>query len=139
MESYLQVGVKAFLKNKSNKYLMLRASLKKYPEIKQVWGIVGGRINPGTPLIENLKREIKEETGLTLKGEPKLIAAQDILGVYNYPGRHVVRLTYIAEATGKLKIDKEEVDEFGWFTVEEMKKLSNIETYLKELFNKGIV
>src|SRR3989344_8931904 len=90
----LQVGVKILLKNKDGKYLLLRRSLKKYPEIQGRWDIVGGRINPGSTLLENLKREVKEETGLTLTGTPRLLAAQDIL---RNNGRHVVRLTYLGD------------------------------------------
>lgn len=74
----LQVGVKILLKNKEGRYLLLRRSLEKYPTATGRWDIVGGRIEAGKNLTENLKREIKEETGLELIGEPKLIAAQDI-------------------------------------------------------------
>src|SRR3990167_1376930 len=91
----LQVGVKAILRNEEGKILLLRRSQAKYPDVKgDVWDIVGGRIEPGTPLLDNLRREIREETGLQLQGVPKLIAAQDIL---KNPEKHVVRLTYIAE------------------------------------------
>jgi len=43
----LQVGVKILLQNQKNKYLLLRRSLEKYPEIQGRWDIVGGRINTG--------------------------------------------------------------------------------------------
>lgn len=94
----LQVGVKVVLKNSSGKYLLLRRNAKKYPEVGAIWDIVGGRIAPGQTLLENLKREVQEETRLFLTREPTLIAAQDILRV---PGRHIVRLTYIGEAEGE--------------------------------------
>ncbi len=58
----LQVGVKALLKNSAGKYLLLRRNPEKYPEVGATWDIVGGRIDPGTPLFENLKREVYEET-----------------------------------------------------------------------------
>jgi ADP-ribose pyrophosphatase YjhB (NUDIX family) len=88
----LQVGVKVLLKNKAGKYLLVRRNPKKYPEVGPKWDIVGGRINPGSPLFDNLKREVREETRLDLTTRPRLAAAQDILRV---PGRHVVRLTFI--------------------------------------------
>ncbi len=131
----LQVGVKALLRNKEGKYLLLRRSPDKYPEAGAIWDIVGGRIDPGSALIENLKREIKEETGLELNDEPKLIAAQDILRV---PGRHVVRLTYTAHIDGEPQLDKDHT-EFKWFTREELKTLENLDGYFKELLDKGIV
>ena len=98
----LQVGVKILLKNKEGKYLLLRRSLEKYPEIKGRWDAVGGRIEPGTSLMDNLRREVREETALTIVGMPTLIGGQDILRV---PGKHIVRLTYMGEAEGEIVLD----------------------------------
>ncbi|MBI4085777.1 MAG: NUDIX domain-containing protein [Candidatus Liptonbacteria bacterium] len=131
----LQVGVKALLQNKEGKYLLLRRSPDKYPEAGAIWDIVGGRIDPGSPLLENLKREIKEETGLDLTDEPKLIAAQDILRV---PGRHVVRLTYTARIDGEPRIDADHT-EYKWFTGTELKNLENLDGYFKELLDNGTI
>lgn len=131
----LQVGVKILLKNKEGKYLLLRRSILKYPEVKSRWDIVGGRINAGDTLIKNLKREIFEETGLKLVGIPKLIFAQDIL---RKAGHHVVRLTYVGEAKGKIKLDKEENDMYEWFSSKELKKLKDLDIYLKELLKSKI-
>ena len=73
----LQVGVKIILENSEGKFLLLQRNLDVYKEVKKndSLDIVGGRINIGTPLLENLKREIFEETKLELKEEPKLLAA----------------------------------------------------------------
>lgn len=132
----LQVGVKVLIKNKSGKYLLVLRSILKYPEVKQPkWDIVGGRIIPGTPLLENLKREVKEETGLAFLGAEKLLAAQDILRV---KGKHVVRLTYLGKAKGKIKLDEEENTEYKWFSLKEMKKISkkNLDIYFAEVLKK---
>lgn len=129
----LQVGVKILLRNAEGKYLLVRRSLEKYPEVgDHQWDIVGGRIDPGVPLINNLKREIKEEVGLNLVNEPRLMAAQDILRI---SGRHVVRLTYIGEIHGEPKLDLDEHSEYGWFTLHEMKKLEGLDLYFKEVLN----
>lgn len=125
----LQVGVKAILKNKEGKILLLKRSAEKYPEVKNPWDIVGGRIAPGTNLLENLKREIKEETGLELQSLPKLLAAQDILRV---PERHVVRLTYLAEVDGLPKLNEEHT-EFGWFSLQEIKQKAMLDEFSKEI------
>jgi 8-oxo-dGTP diphosphatase len=132
----LQVGVKILLKNNEGRYLLLRRSLEKYPEIEGRWDIVGGRINPGTPLIENLEREIREETGLSLSGKPRLVAAQDIL---RSPERHVVRLTYLGEASGNLVLDTSENDLCRWYSKEELLKLDDMDVYFKELLTSGIL
>ena len=133
----LQVGVKALLKNKEGKYLLLRRNPKKYPEVGPKWDIIGGRIHPGSPLLENLKREILEEAGLNYQGTPKLVAAQDILKLAD---KHVVRLTYIGEMDGEPKIDEEHL-EARWFTAEEIKAMDvkDLDGFFKELVDKEIV
>ena len=129
----LQVGVKILLKNGEGKYLLVRRSLTKYPEVgDHQWDIVGGRIDPGFPLLDNLKREIKEEVGLDLTNEPRLVAAQDILRI---PGRHVIRLTYIGEIHGEPKLNLDEHSEYGWFTLEEIENLQGLDLYFKEVLN----
>jgi len=117
----LQVGVKILLKNSEGKYLFVRRNPKKYPEVGPKWDIVGGRINAGSPLLENLQREIKEEVGFIYTGNPRLVAAQDILKV---PGKHVVRLTFLGELDGEPKIDEEHL-EAKWFSVKEIEKIDS--------------
>ncbi len=126
----LQVGVKALLKNKDNKYLFLRRNPEKYPGLGNSWDIVGGRIEPGTPLLENLKREIKEETKLILEKTPHLVAAQDILR----PNKHVVRLTFVGEIDGEPVLDQDHI-EYKWFSLEELKTLENLDSFFKELLD----
>ncbi len=135
-EIKLQVGVKALLQNKEGKYLLLRRSLEKYPEIQGRWDIVGGRIDPGTTLIENLKREIREETNLELTGEPMLIAAQDIIPNSE---KHVVRLTYIGKAEGGVKLDTSENDMYQWCTLGEIEGMEGVDRYFRELLDRGVV
>ena len=132
----LQVGVKVLLKNQEGKFLLLRRNPKKYPEVGAKWDIVGGRIEPGSALLDNLKREIKEETGLELTQEPELIAAQDILRV---PGRHVVRLTYTANIEGEPKLDGDHT-EFQWFTLQKIKTLSaqELDVYFGALLEQNL-
>ena len=123
----LQVGVKILLKNKDGKYLVMLRSAEKYPEAGAKWEIAGGRIDPGTSLIENLRREVMEETGLSITGEQKLITAQDILK----PHKHIVRLTYSGFADGEVKLSDEHI-EYKWLTLQEIYKLEPIDTYTKE-------
>jgi 8-oxo-dGTP pyrophosphatase MutT (NUDIX family) len=82
--------------------------------------------------MENLKREVIEETGLVLVGVPKLISAQDILK----EDKHVVRLTYVGQAAGKIKLSDEH-DKYEWFSVEELKTLENLDKYIAEIL--GII
>jgi len=129
----LQVGVKILLRNKEGKILLLQRNLEKYPEIKKndSLDIVGGRINIGVSLLENLKREIFEETKLSLSLEPVLIAAQDILR----PNKHVVRLTYVGVVEGEPVLDEDHTS-YKWLTIEEVKNEEGLDQYFKEVLEK---
>ena len=84
-----------------------------------------------------MKREIKEEVGLDLVDDTRLIAAQDILRV---PGRHVVRLTYVGAIDGEPVLDGDHT-EYKWFTREEMRAFSReqLDSYFKELLDSGVL
>lgn len=125
----LKVGVKILLRNKEGKYLFILRSVIKYPTAGAKWDIPGGRINPGSTLMENLKREVGEETSLSIVGEPKLLGAQDIFG-NDY---HTVRLTYIGEAGGVEVMLSDEHTEYKWVDLNEIESLDPMDKYLKEI------
>ena len=133
-EGELQVSVKVLLKNQEGKFLLLRRNPDKYPDLGATWDIVGGRINPGTSLLENLKREVKEEIGLDIKTEPQVIYAQDIFR----PQKHVVRLTFIATVEeGTPKLSDEHI-QFAWFSHDELQALDKLDQFFKEILDKGL-
>lgn len=107
----LQVGVKILIKNSNHEYLFLRRSGEVESGKGKIWDIPGGRISPDESLIDALRREIREETGLLLISEPSLIAAQDIFAPKK--DLHVVRLTYKGTADGQVKLSEEHED-FSW-------------------------
>lgn len=132
----LQVGVKVFLRNKAGKYLLMKRSPVKYPNVRGSWDIVGGRIEPGSSLVDNLRREVKEETELEIISEPKLISAQDIIPNAE---KHVVRLTYLAETDGEPVLDQEENTEYRWLTLAEILNEPNLDVYVKEVLKLGLI
>ncbi|MFA6353802.1 MAG: NUDIX domain-containing protein [Candidatus Paceibacterota bacterium] len=129
----LQVGVKIILQNKEGKYLVILRSAVKYPDAGAKWEIPGGRIISGTILLENLKREVKEETGLEIKDDPRLLTAQDI--IQNQKNKHIVRLTYSGFSDGEVKLSDEHT-EYKWLNREELMKLEPMDPVLKEVLTK---
>lgn len=131
----LQVGVKIILKNTEGKFLLLHKDPQNYPKIKvnELLDLPGGRINTGVSLLDNLKREVFEETKLNLTKEPKLIFAQDILR----PAMHVVRLTYLGEIEGEPRLDYEHT-EYRWLYRDEVLAQINLDPYTREVFEKFI-
>lgn len=128
----LQVGVKALIKNKKGEVLMLRNNRKLYPNFKGDWSIPGGRIKSGTSIKKNLEREVREETGLKMIGEPELLAAQDILHV---PGKHIVRLTYICSAEGKIRLSDEHIG-YKWEKIEKLHQVEKMDILILEILDK---
>lgn len=131
----LQVGVKIFLKNTDGKYLLVRRNLEKYKNIDGVWDIVGGRIDPGSSLLENLKREVKEETQLEVISEPLLIAAQDI---FVGSEKHVVRLSYTGATEGEPVLDTDENIAYEWVTYDELKVKKDLDVYVRKIVARGL-
>jgi ADP-ribose pyrophosphatase YjhB (NUDIX family) len=132
----LQVGVKALINDGQDNYLFLKR-LNPYPgETEPRWDVPGGRINPGEPLGEALAREIKEETALTMKGEPKILYAQDILRLKD---KHVVRLTFeVGVEPGAIIIEPNDPggtghSEYRWINKADIKNLRH-DFYLTPVF-----
>jgi 8-oxo-dGTP diphosphatase len=126
----LQIGVKVLIQNSNNEYLFLQRSQLLSSDVKSSWDIPGGRINPDEYLDDALVREVFEETGATLDGEPRLLAAQDIF--VNAKDLHVVRLTYsmVADITNIILSDEHQ--DYTWRQLDDVADLY-IEPYLKEV------
>ena len=135
MSTILQVGVKIFLQNPEGKYLLLRRSSERYPNIQNFWDIPGGRINPGTPLFENIRREVQEETKLPVIGTPELIAAQDIIRGQE---KHIVRLTFTGGTNGEPLLHEEHT-EYKWLTLAEMLHVKELDEFTREVIERGLV
>jgi 8-oxo-dGTP diphosphatase len=126
----LQIGVKVLIQNSNNEYLFLQRSQLLSSDVKSSWDIPGGRINSDEYLEDALVREVFEETGATLDGEPQLLAAQDIF--VNAKDLHVVRLTYSMSADITNIILSDEHQDYVWRRLDDVADLY-IEPYLKEV------
>jgi ADP-ribose pyrophosphatase YjhB (NUDIX family) len=122
----IQVGVKCLFKNKNNEFLFLKRA--NGPKVN-MWDIPGGRIAPMVSLLENLKREVKEETGLEINKIPELIFAQDI---FDRGEKHIVRLTFVSdeEIDGSVILSKEH-SEFVWLNMESTRGLQGLDPLIR--------
>ncbi len=130
----LQVGVKALLKNSHGEFLILRRNPKTYGQLSGSWDLPGGRIEPGQPLLENLRREILEETSLDIDTtNAKLLTAQSI--IIDQEERQVTRLTYlISDIDDQLEIKLAEEDiEARWASLEQLKSMSDLDKFALEV------
>jgi len=95
---------------------------------KGIWLPVGGHVEEGESDLEALKREIKEEVGLDV--EP----ATEPFWIMEEPGE--ITPHYVCKSlTNNITICKEEIDDFRWFSKEEIDS-SNIRDDLKKIVIK---
>ena len=79
-DTRVRVGVGVVVRDENGRVLLERRSDCGW------WGLPGGRIEPGESAIEAAIREMKEETGLTIR-------VTRLLGVYSEPSERIV--TYL--------------------------------------------
>lgn len=89
------------------------------------WGIPGGKIKRGESALAALRRELKEETNLSVR-DIEFVLVQDCISSKEfYRDAHFVLLNYICRARGKKLnvILNEEGREFKWLPLSAAKKL----------------
>jgi phosphoglycolate phosphatase-like HAD superfamily hydrolase/ADP-ribose pyrophosphatase YjhB (NUDIX family) len=110
--------VGALIVNPEGKLLMIRTY-----KWSNKWGIPGGKIKTDEPALEALHREIREETGLTLR-DVEFVLVQDCIGSKEFfKPAHFLLLNYLARTGGREVVLNEEADEYRWVTVEEAEQL----------------
>lgn len=77
-----------------------------------------------------------EETQLIITSEPILIYAQDIIPNSE---KHVVRLSYKGKTKGEPVLDMSENVEYKWLTIEEISKVEDLDIYVAEIIQKGLL
>lgn len=80
------------------------------------WYSIGGGVEKGETTLEAVKRELREETGITLTAEPKL------LGIYHSTGekRDDYIAVYICTKFNKAAVSSPEIAEEKWFPIENL-------------------
>lgn len=123
----LQVGVKLIIRNNAGEILLLKR--RGYDGLDGTWDIPGGRIDASEDLMTALRREVREEIGAPITGQPAIIKAQDIFPTGK--DLHVVRLTYLPQENIADITLSEEHSEFRFSTLDETADMT-LEPLLKE-------
>ena len=125
-----RIKVSVLVKNKNDKILLLkRKSDDKFPDM---WEFPGGRKEKGETLLEAIKRELYEETGLFLDNGFKYLDETNFL-IKGDVKR--VNAIFFSAKTNKQRINVTEHEKYGWFTIDEAIKLVDFE-FLKLLLEK---
>ena len=106
-----------------DKYLLQNRVKKDW----QGYTFPGGHVEPGESIVQSVIREVKEETGLTLK-DPHLVGVKQF---WVESERYIVFLFSATKFTGELRSSHE--GEVGWFTKVEMKKINLVNHFFEHL------
>ena len=88
---------------------LLMAHAKRFPN--KMFSVIAGFVEPGESLEECVAREVKEETGISIK-------EIQYFGSQAWPFPDALMLGFTAKyASGTIKPDGEEIDEANWFGI----------------------
>lgn len=100
------VAVSALVRNKRGEILLMR-----HP--RRGWEFPGGQVEAGENLIEALRREIREETGVSIRVKRLVCINSNIKREGAIPTK--VMFDFLAEAAGGKLITSVESPDVGWF------------------------
>ncbi|WEU41093.1 MAG: NUDIX hydrolase [Candidatus Odinarchaeum yellowstonii] len=127
------VAVDAIILFEPGKIVLIK---RRFPPFKDFWALPGGIVKYGESVEEALLREVKEETGLTVK-------IKKLVGVYSNPNRdprgHVISICFLCEfSDGVLKASSDAAD-INVFSLEEVSSLQLAFDHLKMIIDSGVL
>jgi len=126
-----EIAVGALIKNKDEKYLLIRSS-----HWHDKLTIVGGHVEYGETLVEAIHREVKEEIGVEID-HLELIGPYELMDDPEYyQSGHVVSFRYLARIDKKhdeIVLDHVEAEEYFWLSADEILSRDDVAHTAKSL------
>jgi ADP-ribose pyrophosphatase YjhB (NUDIX family) len=101
-----EVSVMAWIENDGGSLLLVRQAAGQKP-----WTLPGGKVKRNESLERALKREVREETGLSVR-------ASEYLQMYDRPKRGAITILFrvlVQRQTGRMHFPVEEIADLGFF------------------------
>ncbi len=125
----LYIAVKALIKNKDS-FLVLKTVDSDQNNNFSGWETPGGRLEVEEEIANGLKREIKEETGLSIKILFPFNAFSANVGQED----SIIGINYLAEYSGgEIRIDTNEHSHYQWINISDIRKLKDSIGLQKEI------
>ncbi|MFF4992165.1 NUDIX hydrolase [Streptosporangium saharense] len=124
--------VGAIVRDEQGRLLLVRRGR---PPGKGLWSVPGGRVEPGESDAEALAREMREETGLTVR-------VVGLAGTVDRPGPGGVVYEirdYLAEACGGTLRAGDDAEDARWFTEDDLARLPLSPGLLDALTGWGVI
>ena len=127
-EDCFHLGIKAIIRNQKGEILLLKVNPAEFKGHKgePYWDVPGGRIQKGNSIGETLKRELKEETGITSLSQFKPFSM--VISKIRIPtktgGVGLILSSYVCDVgdVREIKLSREHT-EAKWFSKEESAQL----------------
>jgi mutator protein MutT len=118
----------ALIEKDGKNLVMRRSKLNDYMPLK--WDIPGGIARPGETLEETIRREVKEETGLTIQ-------VRNVVFIYanrdQLPARQTFQAVYLCQyLDGEVQLNPSEHDLYEWLDYDDIANINAID-FLREL------
>lgn len=118
---YYILSVSGYITNQDNEVLLIRTNWR-----SDTWELPGGQVEKGETLIEALKREIKEETGIDVK-------ILGVTGIYSNLSRNILNIVFRGVPIGgTLNSDSHETLDVKFVQLTK----NNFDSYIKRLHIK---
>jgi len=114
----LFIGAKAIVVHEG-KVLLLREAAYDEGTNEGKWDVPGGRINAEEPILEGLRREVMEESGLTIK-PGRVLGVFETFPTIKGEACHIVRVYYEATLQTLEVVLSQDHAEFAWVTVADL-------------------
>ncbi|MDO8668093.1 MAG: nucleotide exchange factor GrpE [bacterium] len=123
---YAIFGVSALIFNEEGKLF-----LAKSPKWKNLWMVPGGKVEFGESMSEALEREVKEETGLSIK-DIKYLNTVELNRTEERPNMHMVVMRHVTKTSDSEVKLNDEHSKFDWRAPEDWLKEKDIHPSIKE-------
>jgi 8-oxo-dGTP diphosphatase len=91
-------------------------------EYRGMWGLPGGRVEPGERIVDAIRREMLEETGL----EVRVTGITRVVRYISMKGYHTMRFNFVVEPIGgELRVDGEEILDARWMKYDEITAMAD--------------